>query len=51
MISTHLIADIEPILDEFVFIQKGSILMHKTMDEVRNQGTTVDKLFREVFAW
>ncbi len=51
VISTHLIADIEPVLDEFVFIQKGSILMHKTMNEVRNQGTTVDKLFREVFAW
>ncbi len=51
VISTHLIADIEPILDEFVFIQKGSVIMHKTMDEVRNQGTTVDKLFREVFAW
>lgn len=51
VISTHLIADIEPVLDEFVFIQKGKVVMHKTTAEVRRtEGMTVDKLFREVFA-
>ena len=50
VISTHLIADIEPVLDEFVFIQNGTIRMHSTVDEVRaSEGKSVDALFREVF--
>lgn len=49
LISTHLIADVEPVLDEFVFIREGEILQHSTVDEVKAEGKTVDGLFREVF--
>jgi len=50
VISTHLISDIEQILDEVVFIQKGKIVLHKTVDEIRSiEGKSVDALFREVF--
>ncbi len=52
LISTHLISDIEQILDEAVFIQNGDILLHKTVDEIREEnGKSVDELFREVFRW
>ena len=50
IISTHLIADVEPILDEFLFIDKGVIVHRGTVDAVRSQsGNTLDELFREVF--
>lgn len=49
LISTHLIADVEQVLDEFVFIQNGNILRHGQVEEVKEKGTTVDALFREVF--
>lgn len=50
IISTHLITDIEKILDEFVFIHNGSIVRHGTVDQVREEdGMSVDELFREVF--
>ncbi len=52
LISTHLISDIEPILDEVIFIQNGRILLQKTVDEIREEnGKSVDALFREVFRW
>ena len=52
LISTHLIADIEQILDEVVFINYGNILLHKSLDEIREEnGKSVDELFREVFRW
>ena len=52
IISTHLIADIESILDEAIFINKGKIMLHKTVDEIRDEnGCSVDQLFREVFRW
>ena len=52
LISTHLISDIEQILDEVVFIQNGQILLQKTVDEIREEnGKSVDQLFREVFKW
>lgn len=52
LISTHLIADIEQILDEVVFIQNGHIVLHKTVDDIREEhGKSVDGLFREVFKW
>ena len=52
LISTHLIADIEQILDEVLFIQNGQLILHKTVDEIRQEhGTSVDGLFREVFKW
>lgn len=50
VISTHLVADIENILDEVIFIEKGSIRMQKPVEEIRLQeGKAVDTLFREVF--
>ena len=49
ILSTHLIADIEPVLDEFVFIRKGDMIRHSTVTSVVEQGETVDSLFREVF--
>ncbi len=50
LISTHLIADVEKVLDEFLFLKEGVITMHDTMDNVReSQGKSLDELFREVF--
>ena len=49
ILSTHLIADVEPVLDEFVFIRKGDMIRHSTVASVVEQGETVDSLFREVF--
>ena len=50
LISTHLIADVESILDEAIFIKKGEILFHKPTDQIREEsGLSVDGYFREVF--
>lgn len=50
LISTHLIADIEQILDEVIFIRDGRLIMQRTVDDIRGQdGKSVDTLFREVF--
>ena len=50
IISTHLISDVEQILDEVVMIKNGHLVMHKTVDEIREEeGKSVDELFREVF--
>ena len=52
LISTHLISDIEEVLDEAIFIQNGQIVLHKTVDEIREiSGQSVDGYFREVFKW
>lgn len=52
LISTHLISDIEQILDEAIFIQNGEITLQKTIDEIREEhNKSVDELFREVFRW
>ena len=50
LISTHLIADVEPILDEFLFIHKGTVIRQGAVDDVREEeGKSLDELFREVF--
>lgn len=50
VISTHLIADVEKVLDEVIFLKYGEIVMHKSVDEIReDEGKSVDMLFREVF--
>lgn len=50
LISTHLIADIENILDQIIFIQNGHIRLTSSVEEIREQnGKSVDALFREVF--
>ena len=50
IISTHLISDVENILDDVVFIQNGHIRMVDSVENIRfNQRKSVDALFREVF--
>lgn len=50
IISTHLISDIERVLDEVIFLQNGQIVRHDTVDNIRAvEGKSVDQLFREVF--
>lgn len=50
LISTHLISDIEPILDDVIFIQNGTIIKTASVDDIRSQeGKSIDTLFREVF--
>ena len=50
IISTHLIADVERLLDEVVFINQGHVLRHTPVDEIREElGKSVDALFREEF--
>ncbi|MBQ2627817.1 MAG: ABC transporter ATP-binding protein [Eubacterium sp.] len=50
MLSTHLIADIERVLDEVIFLQEGHVVLHDSVDNIRAQhGKSVDALFREVF--
>ena len=52
LISTHLIADIEPILDEVVFLQNGTVVLQKEVEAIREEeGKSIDELFREVFKW
>jgi ABC-2 type transport system ATP-binding protein len=51
LISTHLIADVERVLDEFLFVHQGKILRTGNVDETRMEtGKSLDELFREVFA-
>lgn len=50
LLSTHLIGDIENILDRVIFIRQGRVSLNATVDEIRmQQGKSVDALFREVF--
>ncbi|MBR2446746.1 MAG: ABC transporter ATP-binding protein [Clostridia bacterium] len=50
IITTHLIADVESVLDDFAFVDKGKIAMYGNADQTREQhGTSLDELFREVF--
>jgi len=52
LISTHLISDIESVLDDVIFIREGRCVLQSTVDDIRGQyGKSVDDLFREVFAW
>ena len=50
LISTHLIADVERVLDEFVFLSQGRVIRQGNTDETREEtGKSLDELFREVF--
>ena len=50
LISTHLISDIETVLDDVVFLKEGKIVLHKKAEDIREEtGESVDQLFREVF--
>lgn len=50
IISTHLIADVEKVLDDVIFINQGQIMLRSSVDQIRQEkGMDVDALFREVF--
>ncbi|KAA8500603.1 ABC transporter ATP-binding protein [Mediterraneibacter catenae] len=50
LISTHLISDIENVLDRVIFLQNGQLALNETVDDIRlKYGKSVDALFREVF--
>ena len=50
LISTHIIADIEPILDIAIFLKDGEIILHDEVDTIREEkNNSLDGLFREVF--
>ncbi|MEG1918539.1 MAG: ABC transporter ATP-binding protein, partial [Oscillospiraceae bacterium] len=50
VISTHLIADVEKVLDDVIFINRGQIVLQSSVDAIREEkGMSVDALFREVF--
>ncbi|NLC05950.1 MAG: ABC transporter ATP-binding protein [Erysipelothrix sp.] len=50
LISTHLIADIEPVLDEVIFLKNGQVVLHEDCDELRQrEQKSIDAHFREVF--
>ncbi len=52
LLSTHLITDIERVLDEAIFLQNGKVVRHDTVDSIREEeGKSVDQLFREIFAY
>lgn len=52
LISTHLIADVEQVLDEVIFLNRGQVALHKSVDDIRAEnGKSVDELFREVYRW
>ncbi len=50
LISTHLIGDVEQVLDEAVFLKEGRVIRHEAVDTIREkEGMSVDALFREIF--
>ncbi|MDP4110365.1 MAG: ABC transporter ATP-binding protein, partial [Bacillota bacterium] len=50
IISTHLISDIEQVLEDVIFLSKGTVALHESVDSIREKhGKSVDTLFREVF--
>ena len=52
IISTHLIHDLEPILDGVAFMRFGKVLLAGAVDDLRMQhGKSIDELFREVYRW
>ena len=52
IICTHLIGDIEPLLDYVLFLQNGKVVLQGGANEIRKgEGKTIDQLFREVFRW
>ncbi len=52
LISTHLISDVEQVLDEVVFIKEGQIVLHRNADDLRAEsGRSIDECFREMFRY
>ena len=50
LISTHLLTDVEKLLDEVIFLRSGRLVLHRAADEIREtEGKSIDELFRELF--
>ena len=50
IISTHLISDVEKVLDSFLFIRDGRIIMQDEVAKVKEEyGKSLDEIFREVY--
>jgi ABC-2 type transport system ATP-binding protein len=50
VISTHLISDVEKVLDDVIFVKEGQVMLTSSVDDIRDKnGKSVDSLFREVF--
>ena len=50
LISTHLISDVEPVLDEAIFLKEGRVVRYDSVDNIRQaEGKSVDEVFREIF--
>ncbi len=51
LLSTHLIRDVEPVLNDVMFLSRGGILLAAAVEEIHAQGRSADDLFREVYRW
>lgn len=51
LMSTHLIHDIEPVLDRAIMISNGKLVLNSPVDEIKQKGKTVEDIFKEVFAY
>ncbi|MCL2546716.1 MAG: ABC transporter ATP-binding protein [Oscillospiraceae bacterium] len=50
LLSTHLVSDVESVFDEVIFLKEGAIVLHDSVDAVREkENKSLDELFREVF--
>jgi ABC-2 type transport system ATP-binding protein len=50
LLSTHLISDVEPVLDDCILLREGTVVMAGEAEEIRaREGKSIDQLFREVF--
>ena len=48
--TIYMIADVEPVLDDVIFLQNGRVVLHQAADSLREEkGKSVDQYFREVF--
>ena len=51
-ISTHLISDVEQVLDEVVFLKEGQVVLHRNADDLRDEtGRSIDECFRDMFRY
>lgn len=51
LMSTHLIHDIEPVLDRAIMISKGKLVLNVPVEKIKEDGKTVEDIFKEVFAY
>ena len=50
LLSTHLISDIERILDEVIFLRDGRVVRHESVDDIKEkEGKSIDDVFRDAF--